>query len=426
MTLKEIKSERIGDKYYTGNHDSGLRIFIYPKDGHHSTYAILGTKFGSINTSFFSTNNGEVVKLPDGIAHYLEHKLFESEDGDAFSKYAKTGASANAYTSFDMTCYLFSCTENFEESLKILLEFVQSPYFTPETVKKEQGIISQEIKMYDDDPSWRVMFNLYRAMFHKHPVKVEIAGTVQSISEINPENLYECYSNFYNLNNMALCVAGKVDPQEVLKIVDKIIKPINGTVPESYFPDDPYDIVRPRVEEKFPVSMPIFQLGFKEDASKGRPDIEESTQTDVILQVLASKASPLYRELLDQDLINESFGYEYFEGKGYAAVIFSGESKDPDKTASIIKEAIKKIHKDGISKEDFENAKKALYGRTLSILNSAENISNAILTLEFSNRELFAAIESVASVNLEDVNERLKSQLDIENCALSIISPESK
>lgn len=426
MNLREVKSERLGDRYYTEKHDSGLRIFIYPKEGHNSTYAILGTKFGSINTSFIHPSKAEVVKLPDGIAHYLEHKLFESEDGDAFSKYAKTGASANAYTSFDMTGYLFSCTENFEESLKILLEFVQSPYFTPETVKKEQGIIGQEIKMYDDDPSWRVMFNLYRAMFHSHPVKVEIAGSVESISEITPEILYECYTNFYNLNNMALCVAGKVDVDEVLKIVDQTIKPTKGFVPESIFPQEPYNIVRPRIEENFPVSMPIFQLGFKEDASKGRPDIKESTQTDIILQVLASKSSLLYRELLDQELINESFGYEYFEGNGYAAVIFSGESKDPDKTTIIIKRAIQKMRKDGINKEDFEIAKKALYGRTLSILNSAENIGNAILTLEFSNRALFSAIECIASTTAEDVNERLKNQLDVNNCALSIISPESK
>lgn len=426
MDFKEVISERVGDSYYTIDHDSGLKIFVYPKEEYNSTYAIFGTKFGSINTSFLDPVQNKVERVPDGIAHYLEHKLFESEDGDAFSKYAKTGATANAYTSFDMTCYLFSCTENFEESLKILIEFVQSPYFTEETVKKEQGIISQEIKMYEDDPNWRVMFNLYRAMFHKHPVKVEIAGSVQSISEITPENLYKCYNAFYNLNNMVLCVAGKADPKQVLKIVDKIIKPIKGPIPERIFYDEPYDIVRPKIEESFPISMPIFQLGFKEDASKGRPDIEKSAQTDIILQVLASKSSPLYSELLDKGLINESFGYEYFEGTGYAAVIFSGESKDPDRVMDIIKRHIITIKKDGINKEDFENAKKAIYGRTLSILNSAENIGNAMVSLYFSNKELFKAIESIASTNLVDTNERLRSQLDVSNCSLSVISPKGK
>ena len=191
--IKEIKSDRIGDRYYEVDHPSGLKIFVYPKENNNSTYAVFGTRYGSIDTCFQSTEDREPNKVPAGIAHYLEHKLFESEDGDAFARYAKTGASANAYTSFDKTCYLFSCTENVYESLEILLDFVQSPYFTEQTVKKEQGIIGQEIRMYDDDPQWRVMFNLLRAMYHTHPVKIDIAGTVESIAEITPELLYKSY-----------------------------------------------------------------------------------------------------------------------------------------------------------------------------------------------------------------------------------------
>ena len=261
LNLKEVKSERLGDSYYVLEHKSGLTVKLYPKRGHNSTYAIFGTKFGSINTKFKFTEKNEIVTVPDGIAHYLEHKLFESEDGDAFKKYAKTGASANAYTSFDMTGYLFSCTENFEESLKILIELVQTPYFTDETVKKEQGIIGQEIKMYQDDPSWRVMFNLYRAMFHEHPVKVEIAGSVESIAKINPDNLYDCYNHFYNLNNMALCIAGKIDLDSTVKLIDSLVKPSKtSNIPESIFPDEPYKIVKNRVVEHLPVSIPSSSL----------------------------------------------------------------------------------------------------------------------------------------------------------------------
>ena len=187
MNITEIKSERAHDSYFKLKHSSGLTIYVYPKEGYRSTYAIIGTNYGSVNTCF-SVDGGEKITVPDGIAHYLEHKLFESEEGDAFARYAKTGASANAYTSFEKTCYLFSCTDRFEESFEILLDFVQDPYFTAETVAKEQGIIGQEIKMYDDSPDWRVMFNMLENMYHNHPVKIDIAGTVESIAEITADN----------------------------------------------------------------------------------------------------------------------------------------------------------------------------------------------------------------------------------------------
>lgn len=425
MILKEVKSSRLGDKYFSVEHSSGLKVFVYPKKGYNSTYAIIGTKYGSINTSFKSCGKCEITKVPDGIAHYLEHKLFESEEGDAFSKYAKTGASANAYTSFDMTCYLFSCTQKFEESLKILLDLIQSPYFTDENVEKERGIIGQEIKMYDDDPSWRVMFNLLSAMYHNHPVKFDIAGTIESISQINPENLYKCYNDFYNPNNMVLCVAGNVNPEEVFRIVDELIKPNENKVPECIFPDEPYNVVTDRVEQHFEIAMPMFQLGFKEKVRKERLTDEQLAQTDIILQSLASKSSKLYKKLLDENLINDSFGYEYFEGVGYAATIFSGESKDPDKVAKIIKEAVEEFHKKGIDKKEFERAKKLVYGRNVAMVNSPENISNAIMNLTFADRELFHAIECIANTTLEQVNDRLKNQLDNKNSSLSVVLPIS-
>ena len=421
--LKEIKNERIGDRYFEIDHSSGLKIYVYPQKGRSSTYAVIGTKYGAINTKFKYKDSEEIITVPDGIAHYLEHKLFESEDGDAFSKYAKTGASANAYTSFDTTCYLFSCTENFEESLRILLDLIQSPYFTDENVQKERGIIGQEIKMYEDEPSWKVMFNLLGAMYKNHPVKVDIAGTIDSISHINPENLYECYNAFYNLNNMVLCVAGNVNPEQIIKIADQCLKPSEKRVPETIFPDEPYEIVEKRVEQHFEINMPSFQLGFKEKASIKSLTAKQICETDIILNTIASGSSKLYKKLLDENLINDTFGYEYFEGTGYAAIIFSGESKDPDKAAEIIKEYVKKLHETGISNEDFERAKKDIYGRNVSMLNSPENIANAMLSLYFANRELYNMVECLANTTLEDVNNRLKKQLDVSNCALSVVLP---
>jgi predicted Zn-dependent peptidase len=422
--IKEIKSERVGDKYYEVIHSTGLKIFIYPKEDNNSAYAVFGTKYGSIDNSFKTSDDQEPNNVPAGIAHYLEHKLFESEDGDAFTRYAKTGASANAYTSYDSTCYLFSCTENFYESLEILLDFVQSPYFTEQTVKKEQGIIGQEIRMYDDDPQWRVLFNLLGAMYHNHPVKIDIAGSVESIAKITPELLYKCYNTFYNLNNMVLCVAGNVDYNKVLELCDKMLKPSKPIQLDKIFKEEPPEIVNKRVEQKLSVSSPLFQLGFKEPAANTRLTVQEIANTEILLELLASDASPLFRRLLDAGLINQSsFSYEYFEGSGYAAVIFSGESKDPDAVADEIKKEIIKIREDGIDPAAFERSRKSVYGRIISSFNSVDYLANAMAADAFADRELFEYIDSVAKADINSVQNRLKTQLREEYSALSVVKP---
>ena len=419
MNTEQIKSERTGDSYYKINHDSGLTIYIYPKEGYKSAYAIFGTKYGSINTCF-AVDDNEKITVPDGIAHYLEHKLFESEDGDAFARYAKTGANANAYTSFEKTCYLFSCTDKFDESLEILLDFVQDPYFTAQTVAKEQGIIGQEIKMYDDSAEWRVMFNMLEGMYKNHPVKIDIAGTVESIAEITAEKLYDVYNVFYNLNNMVLCVSGNVTVEQVLKTADKMLKPCEKHNITNYFEDEPYEVSEPYVEQTFPVSMPLFNLGFKEKADK-QLDEKQLAQTDILLSMIASQTSSLYRSLLDANLINSSFSYELFEGPGYCSVIFGGESRAPKQAAEMIKQYISKIKEDGLDKGDFEIAQRAVYGDSISSLNSVSSISNAIADYHFNGNELFTYIDAVANTTFEEVSGRLLQMLDVCNCTLSVV-----
>ncbi len=420
MNITEIKSDALSEKYYKIKHDSGLTIYVYPKEGYSSTYAIFGTKYGSINNTF-KVDSGDTVRVPDGIAHYLEHKLFESEDGDAFSRYAKTGANANAYTSFDKTCYLFSCTDNFEESLEILLDFVQSPYFTEETVQKEQGIIGQEIKMYDDSPSWRVMFNMLMNMYKNHPVRIDIAGTVESIAQITPEYLYTCYNTYYNLNNMVLCVAGNATVDKVLSIADKMLKKCEPHTIENVFEDEPEGVMQSYVEQHLPVGMPLFNFGFKEIAGDKRVDEKTLAYTEILLFLLASSTSTLYRELMDKELINSSFAYEFFEGEGFVATIFSGESHDPEKVADIIKEYVQSLKKNGIDKEEFEIAKKATYGDAVASLNSTDNIANMIADFDFSDRELYTYIDAIANATVEDVEKRLCEMLNIEKTTLSVI-----
>ncbi len=419
MNYTELTDERFGEKYYTLKHPTGLRIMVCPKAGFNSTYAVIGTHFGSVNSTFI--HNGKKVMVPDGTAHYLEHKLFESEEGDAFTQYAKTGASANAYTSFDTTCYLFSCTERFDESLEILFDLIQSPYFTPETVAKEQGIIGQEIKMYEDSPEWRVHMNLLQAMYVLHPINKDIAGTVQTIAEITPEVLYECYNSFYNLNNMVLCVAGDVDPEEVLRIADSKLKPNEPVVTESVFPDEPYEVGLPYIEQTLPVTVPQFSLGFKEKCGEGFVSTKEHLCTAIMLEAFAGEGSELYRELLDAGLINSSFGTEYMEGVGYRLVIFEGETQQPSVVAEKIKAAVRRLHETGVSEEDFENARKVVYGRIARSCDSPSAIAADMLNAVFTGRKLFESSQLIGGITLDDVNERLKDQLDPDNCCLSVI-----
>lgn len=419
MQIKEVVSKTLNEKYYEIDHTSGLKVFVWPKEGYNSTYGIFGTPFGSIYNHF--TVDGEEVRVPDGIAHYLEHKLFESEDGDAFSLYASTGANANAYTSFEKTCYLFSTTKNFERCLEILLGFVTSPYFTAETVAKEQGIIGQEIRMYDDSPDWRVMFNALSAMYKNHPVRVDIAGTVETIAQIDADKLYKCYNSYYNLHNMALTVVGKVDVDQVIEICDRILKPCENVNVESHFPEEPYAVTEHYVEQKLPVAVPLFNLGFKGSADR-RVTEQEIAYTDILLFLLASSTSPMYRELMDKGLINPSFSYEQFEGPGYNSIIFSGESRDPKRVEEIIKNYIIKLREEGISEEEFENARRATYGDALSSLNSVDTTANLVEDFFFNGRNVFTYFDAVASATPEDITNCLGKILDTENSTLSVIT----
>lgn len=421
--IKQVKSERLGESYFEVRHASGLKIFIYPKPDSHSTYAVFGTNYGSVDNAFRRSDENETTRVPNGIAHYLEHKLFESEDGDAFARYAKTGASANAYTSFEKTCYLFSCSENVYDSLEILLDFVQHPYFTEQTVQKEQGIIGQEIRMYDDDPTWRVLFNLLGAMYHNHPVKIDIAGTVESIAQITPELLYRCYHTFYNLNNMALCVVGNVEENRVLELCDRLLKPSEDVQVERIFEPEPETIVQPRVVSKGSVATPLFYYGFKESAAH-RPTDREDAETEILMEALSGESSPLFRRLMDRALINEaSFSCEYFTGPGYAAVFFSGESKDPDAVAAEIQKELAAVRADGLSPDAFRRAQKAVYGRMISGCNSVENIANTMVGAAFAGQSLYGTIDAVAKATLADVQARLRTQMLPDCAVLSVVEP---
>ncbi len=422
MELQKVESARTGDFYYKGRHPSGLDIYLYPKENGSSTRAVFGTRYGSIDNCFQRSDEPEPETVPEGIAHYLEHKLFESEDGDAFARYAETGANANAFTGFESTCYVFSCTDRLYDSLRILLDFVQSPYFTEETVAKEQGIIGQEIKMYEDLPGWRVFFNYLQAMYHSHPVRDDAAGTIESIAKITPEYLYRCYNTFYNLNNMALVLSGKFDVDRVLEVCDEMLKPAPPVRVKRVFPEEPDTVVKPYIEQKLSVAMPVFQFGYKERVD-GPRSVTDLAAMSALLAILASDASPMFRKLLDQGLINEaSFSRDYFEGSGYATVMFGGESRDPEAAAAFIKEEVARMQRDSISEEDFRLAKRSLYGESISALNHAAGVAGWVIDFAFKGLEPFAYIDALAELTLPEVQRKLEV-LREDRSVLSVIRP---
>ena len=418
---KQVFESEIGESYIKAVHPSGLKIYILEKPQYNSAYAVFGTKYGSIDTCF--SVNGEKTQVPEGIAHFLEHKLFESEDGDAFTKYAATGAYANAYTSFDRTCYLFSCSDRFYDNLGILLDFVQSPYFTAETVQKEQGIIGQEIRMYDDNPEWRVMFNMLLAMYKKHPVRIDIAGTVESIAEIDDKLLYKCYNTFYNPSNMFICIAGNVNSEKVLSQINGAVKTNDPIEIERIGCDEPDEVSESYVEQKLEVAQPIFCFGYKEAMDKPERTVKEKVCTSLLLEIIAGDASPLYKKLINEGLINDEFSFEYFTGNGYSSVIFEGESMDPKKVAEEIKSEVERLKSDGIDKKLFSAVRCGMYGEAVRSFNSVENIATQLVGCAMSDSGLFDELKYLKSVTPDDIYKRL-SLLENEKTVLSVVNPE--
>ena len=418
---KQVFEGFADESYVKAELPSGLQIYIMEKPHYSSSYAIFGTRYGSIDTKF-SKNGGDMITVPEGIAHYLEHKLFEGEDGDAFSKYAKTGANANAFTSFDRTCYLFSCSDNFYENLDILLNFVQSPYFTKENVQKEQGIIGQEIRMYDDNPGWCVMFNMLRCMFHVHPVRIDIAGTVESIAQIDADLLYKCYETFYNPANMFICLVGNIDTERALRQIEKSIIYREPTeIIRGEF-NEPQDIVKNYTEQHLAVNTPMFCLGFKQKIATPYRRLKSKICVDLLLQIICGDASPLYARLMNQGLINDDFDCEYFNGNGYAAVIFEGESCDPERVAEEIKSEINRLRAEGIDKKLFSAVKCGMYGDMVRRFNSVESLAMGLTECAISGHSLFDEIKMVKSVSYDDVVKRFDVFCD-ENAVLSVIKP---
>ncbi|RED66093.1 EF-P 5-aminopentanol modification-associated protein YfmH [Cohnella lupini] len=403
--------------------DNGLEVFILPKPGFTKTYATFTTRYGSIDNHFVPPG-GQSIKVPDGIAHFLEHKMFEEPEGDIFSKFADQGASANAYTSFDRTVYLFTATHEIEANLDTLLHFVQNPYFTDENVEKEKGIIVQEIDMYRDNPDWRVYFGLIEAMYQNHPVHIDIAGTAESVRSITKEMLYDCYNTFYHPSNMTLFIVGGIDRQETMERVkkDQANKkfPPGGEI-KRLFEQEPDQVKNEKRELELPVSLPKCLFGFKEEPGEQKDAVRKELASKLMLEALLGASSALYQQLYDDNLISDGFGHEYNTGPGYSFSIIGGETRDPDELVSRVSQALYDAADKGIPSDIFERTRRKKIGAFLRMMNSPESIASEFTRYRHKGGDLFKLVEVYESLTLEEINERLREHAKPDRRAISIV-----
>ncbi len=417
---KQIITDSITGMSYTKVcHSSGLTIMVMEMPEFTTSYAAFGTRYGSVNTTFLS--DGKTVTDPLGIAHFLEHKLFENEDCDAFEKYAKTGANANAYTSFDRTVYIFDCSSNFNESLEILLDFVQSPYFTEKSVAKEQGIIDQEILMCEDSPFRKVYFNLLKAAYENHPVKYEIAGTVESIKEITSDTLYRAYREFYTLSNMTLCCAGNCKLDEILEICDRLLKPTGVAAPEFISPAEPIHPAQKEITQHMPVGLPMFSIGYKCKPTTGEDLIRKEYYSGFLMDLIFGQTSRFYNEYTRKGLINSHFEFETTSGEGYFINIINGESKEPKKVLELMNEEIARVKREGLDESQFEALKKMIYGNQIRGMNSVSSCASMLLEGFMRGLDAFAPSEILKSITFREVCDSIDELLNPEYCTISII-----
>lgn len=427
MDIKKIFNSELGEEMQFVRHKSGLRVYLFPKKGFTKYYAIYGTEYGSLNRTFTFPGEDKMTTVPDGIAHYLEHKLFEEENGgNAFDRFAKTGGSSNAFTSFDLTAYLFSCTDNFYENLDILLDFVNNPYFTEENVAKEQGIIGQEIRMYDDEPEWRVFFNSLGAMFHNNPVKIDIAGTVESIAEITPDVLYKCYNAFYNPSNMILVLAGDIEMEKALQYVDKYVSEERNMGKINCFEaEEPKERVCEYIEQNLSVSQPIFRIGFKDNlpGMSGNELLKKEITTEIILESIFGRSGDLYLELYERGIIDSTFDFEADIEKSYGFSLIGGESSNPKDVYEIIKKRLKNFAETGIDEATVRRVKKVLISQSIKTFNSVERMGNAFIRQLINEQNPLEYKAVVESVTADDIQKRLCEHFDPDNAVLSIVNP---
>ena len=422
--MREIENKNIKEKCYMEKLENGLQVIIIPKKEIQKKYIIWATKFGSIDNTFIDSTTGEKVVIPDGVAHFLEHKMFEQKNGvDSLYVLMALGLDANAYTTNDHTAYLFECTDHFYEGLDELMDYVQNPYFTDQNVEKEKGIIGQEIGMYDDDPGWQLYINAMDCLYEKNPIKVDTAGTVETISGINPEMLYKCYNTFYHPSNMVLTVVGDFEPEAILAEIKKRLKDneARGEITRIY-PEEKLEINKKYAEKEMEVSLPLFMIGFKDNIKdKYNEVVKRHIAIEIILNMLIGKSSNLYNELYKEGYLLSQPDLEYEFGNEYSHVLIGGQSKNPQKVYEKIAEKIQEMKNNDINVQEFERIKKKIYGDYAVEYNNVADIGRMFTSDKIKGINSFEYMDKFKEIDAEYAKQVLKEIFTEDKMIMSVI-----
>lgn len=428
--MEKILFEQLQEELYYEKLANGLDVYILPKQEFNKSFATFTTKYGSVDNHFKSLEKQEFVQVPDGIAHFLEHKLFEKEDGDVFQQFSKQGASANAFTSFTRTAYLFSSTSEFEKNLTTLIDFVQDPYFSDKTVEKEKGIIGQEINMYDDNPDWRLYFGTIANMYHHHPVKIDIAGTNESIAPITKEMLYECYHTFYHPSNMLLFIIGPVDVNAIMEQVrnNQNSKKYEAQAEiERKFETEPDTVAQKKSAIQMNVQTAKVMLGIKATnvQQSGKEQLKRELATSIYLEILFGKSSAIHENLYNKGYIDQSFSYDYTQEHGFGFALIGGDSTKPDELADQLLEILKQSTTgEGLSESGFKRTVKKKIGAFLRSLNSPEYVANQFTRYTFNDMNLFDAVSELEQLTFADIQQIAKDLIVDERITICQVLPK--
>ena len=420
-------SKELGESTFCTTLENGLKVYICQKKGFGKKIGMFGTKYGSVVNDFVDITTGKRIKVPDGIAHFLEHKLFEKEGANALDLFSKMGVSSNAYTSFDQTVYFFETSEKFEESIGMLVKLIKEPYFTDENVQKEQGIIGQEISMYDDDPSFMVYFNALRAMYQKNPVRIDIAGTIESISHITKELLYTCYNTFYSPQNMFFLVVGDVDVDKTIDIIEENIKKYETKVDtnakiEKFSEDEPKEVAQKEIVQKMEIYLPQLCIGYKLDLAKKEEIVKNEIIVSIISDMYFSKQSDFFEREYNNGKINSFIDMQYEGSDTFSHVILSTTSTDIDSIEKDILDYINQIKKEPIDEELFEVIKRKKIGEAILSSDSLNVSYRRVIDAILDDTSVYADMEILKNIKASDIKEFLNKLSEENRVSSKIIS----
>ncbi|WP_035512351.1 EF-P 5-aminopentanol modification-associated protein YfmH [Halalkalibacillus halophilus] len=431
MIVNKLEIPRIDESLYQFQLENGLNVYLYPKPEMEKTFAMFVTKYGSIDQKFIPLDEQEWTSVPDGIAHFLEHKMFEKEDGDVFQQFSERGASANAFTSFTQTAYLFSSTSEEKGNVETLLNFVQDPYFTEETVEREKGIIEQEIRMYDDEADWRLFFGLIGALYKEHPVRIDIAGTVDSIHSITHHDLYKCYETFYHPSNMQLFVIGNFDLEEMKQLVESnqnsksFIEP--GEIKRDFGKEDNEVFKKEEVIE-MPVTTAKCMVGVKEKIDQLNPEqlLKNELVRDLVLDLYFSKSGTYYEKLYQEGLMIDSLRLELIMEDSFGFTAIGASTTKPEQFAKEVKQMLLSLKNETINEKAFQRAKKKKYGELIREFNDLEETASNFVSYFQQGVDYRDAFSVLENVTIEDINEALNEWISEERISTCMVVPEKE